>query len=91
MDLNLKFIKDQSFSEKFKKFKNAIEKTQKENLWMQTHRVILSNGKVYLSETHFKEDKTTSDKKIKLNSLTNISNMSIPDIDFLLIYEEIKK
>lgn len=91
IDLNLKFFKDKSCDEKIQNFKNNIEKFQKENLWIQTYRILLANGKVYLSEAHLKENKPSTDKKIKLNSLTDVSNMSISDIDFLMVYEENKK
>lgn len=91
IDLNLKFFREKSCNEKIQNFKESIEKSQKENLWIQTHRILLSNGNVYLSEAHLKEDKPLTDKKIKLNSLTNISNMTISDIDFLFVSEENKK
>lgn len=91
IDLNLKFFREKSCNEKIEMFKDSIEKSQKDNVWIQTYRILLANGKVYLSEAHLKEDKPSTDKKIKLNCLTNISNISISDIDFLLLYEENKK
>jgi hypothetical protein len=91
IDLNLKFFRQKNETEKITDLHLKIQSAIKDDLWIQTNRLILAKNKVYLSEAHLREDKPSNDKKIKLNSLTNISNMSISDIDFFLIYQESKK
>jgi hypothetical protein len=91
IDLNLKFFRQKNETEKITDLHSKIQSAIKDDLWIQTNRLILAKNKVYLSEAHLRENKPSNDKKIKLNSLTNISNMSISDIEFFLIYQESKK
>lgn len=91
IDLNIKFYKQKIDQEKLSSLKKQLKNINKDNLWAQSYRLILAEGKVYLSELHLKENKPSSDKKTKLNNLTDLSNLSISDIDFMFFYEEIVK
>lgn len=86
LDLNLHFIKHEICQEDLDSFKQISENIS-DNLILKSNKIILSNGKAYLSEAHFKEDKSSISK---ICSLKNIKNLHLlqKDIESFLIYRK---
>lgn len=87
IDFNLKFVRENISYKQVEDLKEII-KFNNNDIWLESSKIILANNNIYFSESHLKENKPCKEKKIKLNYLTNISNISISDIEHFFITKE---